>query len=161
LFSFNIDLLSDSNKKILQTIKETNSISIHVRRGDYVEDKVTNAYHGVCNLEYYLEALKQLERRYDNLILFFFSDDIDWVKKKFSYLEQSKFFVENNINEKNWIDMCLMSSCKHNIIANSSFSWWGAWLNSNASKTVFAPKKWNYNKELDISSLLPVEWIKL
>ena len=82
LFSFNIDLLSDSNKKILQTIKETNSISIHVRRGDYVEDKVTNAYHGVCNLEYYLEALKQLERRYDNLILFFFSDDIDWVKKK-------------------------------------------------------------------------------
>ncbi|WP_406684233.1 alpha-1,2-fucosyltransferase [Seonamhaeicola sp. MEBiC1930] len=160
LFSFNVNSLSTSNKKLLKTIKETNSISIHIRRGDYFEDEITNAYHGVCNLDYYFEAINLLESRYDNLTLFFFSDDMDWVKKEFGNLKQQKFFIDNNVS-KSWVDMFLMSSCKHNIIANSSFSWWGAWLNINSSKTVFAPKKWNHNKELDISSLLPVEWIKL
>lgn len=160
LYSFNTDKLGDSNYQMLKIIKETNSVSIHIRRGDYVEDKVTNAHHGICSLVYYLEAINLLESRYDNLIMFFFSDDMEWVKKTFGDIKQQTFFVNNNA-DNSWVDILLMSSCKHNIIANSSFSWWGAWLNNNPSRTVVAPQKWNQNKDLDISTLLPDEWIKL
>jgi len=160
LFTFNTDRLSDSNKQILKRIKETNSISIHIRRGDYVEDKVTNTHHGSCSLDYYLEAINLLESRYDNLSLFFFSDDMDWVKKTFDDIKQQKFFVNNNL-DNSWVDMFLMSTCKHNIIANSSFSWWGAWLNDIPSKTVIAPLKWNQNKDFNVSNLLPNKWIRL
>lgn len=160
LFSFNANKLSNSNKQIIKRIKETNSISIHIRRGDYVEDKATNAYHGICSLEYYLEAIKLLESRYENLTLFFFSDDIEWVKITFKNIKHQKFFVNNNV-DNSYVDMLLMSSCKCNIIANSSFSWWGAWLNNNSLKVVVAPELWNQNKNFDASNLLPEEWIRL
>ena len=160
LFSFKTDSLGDFNKNILQNIKETNSISVHIRRGDYVEDKVTNAYHGVCSLDYYFEAINLLESRNDNLTLFFFSDDIEWVKKSFGNLKQQIFFVNCNL-DKSWVDMFLMSNCNHNIIANSSFSWWGAWLNTNPKKIVIAPEKWFNNNAIDTSTLLPTEWIKM
>jgi len=160
LFSFNTEALSTSNKRILNIIKETNAVSIHVRRGDYVNDALTNAYHGTCGLDYYLEAINILELQYHNLTLFFFSDDMEWVKNAFGNLKQQKYFVNVNLNNS-WVDMLLMSVCRHHIIANSSFSWWGAWLNPNPLKTVVAPKQWNYNKELDILTLLPEEWIKV
>ena len=114
----------------------------------------------MCSLDYYFESINLLESRYDNLSLFFFSDDMVWVKKTFDDIKQQKFFVNNNL-DNSWVDMFLMSSCKHNIIANSSFSWWGAWLNDIPSKIVIAPQKWNQNKDFDASNLLPKEWIRL
>lgn len=160
LFSFNEGVLSEGNRLNLKKMKEENSVSIHIRRGDYASDSKTNAYHGLCSLDYYQDAISLLESRYGSLTLFFFSDDMEWVKRTFKSLKQSKHFITNNKDEV-WADMLLMSSCKHNIIANSSFSWWGAWLNKNTSKTVIAPKRWNNNEHLDVSSLLPEEWIKL
>ena len=161
LFLFSTDSLDVLNKDLLVKIKNTNTISVHIRRGDYVEDKVTQEFHGCCSLEYYFNAIKILTGLYKDYTLVFFSDDGDWVKEQFESLTHSKIFVDNNKGENSWKDMMLMSSCTHNIIANSSFSWWAAWLNENSEKTVVVPKKWFASSNLDTKELLPDEWIKL
>ena len=161
LFSFSPNSLDMLNKGLLSKIKNTNTISVHIRRGDYVEDKVTKKFHGSCSLKYYFKAIKLLTELYKDYTLVFFSDDADWVKEQFESLSHPKIFVDNNKGENSWKDMMLMSSCTHNIIANSSFSWWAAWLNENSEKTVVAPKKWFASINLDTKSLLPDEWIKL
>lgn len=161
LFTFRIHELDILNKILLRKIKVTNTISVHIRRGDYVEDKITQQFHGNCGMEYYLEAIGLLMERYVNFTLVFFSDDVNWVKEQFEDLPYSKIFIDHNKDENSWKDMCLMSFCNHNIIANSSFSWWAAWLNENCDKTVVAPKKWFEVKDLDTKTLLPEEWIQL
>ena len=95
--------------------------------------------------------------------LFFFSDDSEWVKEQFKDLPYAKQFIDHNIGENSWKDMLLMSLCKYNIIANSSFSWWAAWLNANPEKMVIAPKKWfvQPETEMNTSDLIPSEWIRL
>ena len=123
LFLFSTDSLDLLNKDLLAKIKNTNTISVHIRRGDYVEDKVTQEFHGSCSLEYYFKAIKLLIDPYKDYTLVFFSDDTDWVKVQFESLSYPKIFVDNNKAENSWKDMMLMSSCTHNIIANSSFSW--------------------------------------
>jgi hypothetical protein len=161
IFSFPIDTLDKKNKKIFLKIKQNNSISIHVRRGDYISDKVTEQFHGTCSTEYYMKAIKILTSENKNCLLLFFSDDSDWAKEQFGLLPYSKIFVNHNLEGNCWKDMLLMSSCNHNIIANSSFSWWAAWLNKNPKKKVIAPKEWFRTKDLDTTTLLPEEWIKL
>ncbi|TRX20910.1 alpha-1,2-fucosyltransferase [Flavobacterium franklandianum] len=161
LFSFPVDTLDEINKELLIKIKNFNSIAIHIRRGDYVNDKMTAEYHGSCGLDYYLEAIKLMASKNKDFTLVFFSDDSDWVKEQFNDLPYPKIVVEHNKGEDSWKDMLLMSSCHHNIIANSSFSWWSAWLNINSDKTVIAPKKWFETKDLNTQTLLPEEWIKL
>jgi hypothetical protein len=161
LFSFPVDTLDGINEEVLNTIKNSNSIAIHIRRGDYVNDTITSEYHGSCSLDYYLEALKLLASKNKDFTLVFFSDDNDWVKEQFKDLPYSKIFVDNNKNENSWKDMLLMSSCSHNVIANSSFSWWSAWLNTNPDKIVIAPKEWFKSKDYENTTLLPKEWIKL
>jgi len=161
IFSFPIKELDLRNKNILSDIQKSNTISVHIRRGDYVNDKITQQFHGNCDLDYYLEAISLLASQYNTFTLLFFSDDSDWVKEQFEYLPYPKIFIDHNKNENSWKDMFLMSSCNHNIIANSSFSWWAAWLNENLDKTVIAPKKWFEAKDLDTKTLLPEEWIQL
>jgi hypothetical protein len=161
LFSFPIDTLDDINKELLSTIKSSNTIAIHIRRGDFVNDTITATHHGSCSLEYYQEAIKLLVSKNDEFTLVFFSDDNDWVKSQFKDLAYSKIFIDHNKNEDSWKDMFLMSSCNHNIIANSSFSWWAAWLNKNSEKRVIAPKKWFTAIEIDTNDLIPTEWIRL
>jgi hypothetical protein len=161
LFSFPIDTLDPINKELLIKIKSVNTISIHIRRGDYVSDKITAEYHGSCNLDYYLEAIKLVASKSKDFTLVFFSDDSDWVKEQFNGLSYSKIVVDHNKGEDNWKDMLLMSYCNHNIIANSSFSWWAAWLNDNPKKKVIAPKNWFKTKGLNTQIILPEEWIKL
>lgn len=159
LFSFPIEALDDINRKLLIKIKNSNSIAIHIRRGDYVSDKMTAQYHGSCSLDYYLEAIKLVASKNKDFTLVFFSDDSDWAKEQFNDLPYSKIIVDHNKGEDSWKDMLLMSICNHNVIANSSFSWWAAWLNDNQSKIVVAPKKWFQAKEIDINSIIPQEWI--
>jgi hypothetical protein len=161
LFSFPVEKLDKINIELLLAIKNSNSIAIHIRRGDYVTDEATAQYHGSCSLDYYLKAIKLLASENKDFTLVFFSDDSDWVKEQFQDLPYSKIFVDHNKAEHSWKDMLLMSSCHHNIIANSSFSWWAAWLNANPDKTVIAPKEWFRTKDIDVITLLPEEWKKL
>ncbi|MCF8321922.1 MAG: alpha-1,2-fucosyltransferase [Flavobacterium sp.] len=161
LFSFPIDKLDSINKQMLIAIRGANTIGIHIRRGDYVNDKFTQQFHGNCSLDYYVRAISLLTMKNIDFTLFFFSDDSDWVKDQFLDLPYPKQFISHNKDKDSWKDMLLMSSCSHNIIANSSFSWWAAWLNANPEKTVIAPKEWFKAKDIENTTLLPEEWIKI
>lgn len=132
---------NDYVSELCESMKNTNSIAIHIRRGDYATNKHINSVHGLLDLDYYRKAVNLINRKIVNAKFYLFSDDPGWV---------SKNFVKNinavNINHhkpvRNYVDMKLMSYCQHNIIANSSYSWWGAWLNKNPDKIVIAPQKW-------------------
>lgn len=150
--------IEDRNQEVLNKILETNSISLHVRRGDYVTLESANKFHGICSLDYYEKAIKYIAKKVKNPHFFLFSDDIEWVIQnlKIDY----PFTVVDFNQGKGFLDINLMKHCKHNIIANSSFSWWGAWLNQNPDKIIVAPKEWNTqkNKKCDI---IPKKWVKL
>ena len=163
LFAFPTHALDEPNKKVADIIKSTNSIAIHIRRGDYVNDATTQQYHGNCSVDYYLKAISLLTAKEKELSLFFFSDDSEWVKEQFRDLPYPKQFIDDNTGENSWKDMFLMSLCRHNIIANSSFSWWAAWLNTNPDKKVVTPKKWFVLSEevINTSDLTPPDWIRL
>lgn len=161
IFVFPIDKLSQENKDLIPILRKPNTVAVHVRRGDYITDRTTNQVHGVCDINYYMQAISVTLSQIQNPTFVFFSDDTEWVKEKFENLDSDKIFISHNKNENSWIDMFLMSICSHNIIANSSFSWWGAWLNENPQKIVVAPKKWFQAKEVDINSIIPEEWIKI
>lgn len=162
IFRFPFDKIQFQTRKYLNTIESVNAISVHVRRGDYVLNNEVNSIHGVCGKAYYLSAINYFKEQYKEVAFFFFSDDINWVKESFNDLEINKYYVDL-VNEPNWVDMFLMTKCKHNIIANSSFSFWGAWLNNNLHKEVIAPKQWFTDKKMNdkTKDLLPKQWIKL
>lgn len=159
IFSFSTDNLSDKNLTILKSIRATQSVSIHIRRGDYYSDKGAHDLLGnVCSMNYYLEAIKKIKTLLKcKITLFVFSDEPDWFRNNFSFAGVN--YVDWNKGKDSWIDMFLMSNCNHNIIANSSFSWWGAWLNNNAHKKIIAPRKW-FN-HIDHCDILPEKWIKI
>jgi len=138
-----------------------NSVSIHIRRGDYVKNQKMNSYYGTCNIEYYKNGLAKILEKdtKKNIIVFVFSDDIDWVKKNLN-LPYPVYFVSNSVIPDPE-EIFLMSLCKNNIIANSSFSWWGAWLNKNINKIVIAPKQWTSVETSDELDILPKEWVKI
>ena len=145
------------NEDILNCIKNVNSVSVHFRRGDYVSNVDSNNYHGICADDYYYTAIKILQEKISNPYFYIFSDEIETIKSNFK-ITKNVTFINHNYGKKNYEDLRLMSACKHNIIANSSFSWWGAWLNRNENKIVIAPKNWFRKIESDI---VPPEWIKI
>ena len=155
--------ITDQNFKILTEIINSNSVSVHIRRGDFAENSVINNIHGLVDKEYYERSISYILRKIDNPVFFFFSDDMGWVKSNFSFLTENyiTFFINHNIGDKAYEDLRLMSNCKHNIIANSSFSWWGAWLNKNPDKVVTAPVCWYRNFLIDTKDLIPNEWVRL
>ena len=133
-------------KDIAKKIREsTCSISIHVRRGDYVEKPETNSFHGTCSLDYYRNALQIIINKHEGELtpeLFLFSDDPDWLKNNFDTCGLPSVIIDiPDHKDKPYHDMHLMSLCQQHIIANSSFSWWGAWL-SSGNGMVIAPKRW-------------------
>ncbi|QCD45350.1 alpha-1,2-fucosyltransferase [Campylobacter mucosalis] len=136
-----------------------NSCSIHIRRGDYLLGKNIN-YHGVCDLKYYQDATDFLEQKCGDLTYFIFSDDIEWAKGN---LKLNNAFYVDSSDRLPHEDIYLMSLCQNNIIANSTFSWWGAYLNQNQNKIVIAPKIWFSNAKLQsqTSDLIPNEWIRV
>ena len=135
------------------------SVSLHIRRGDFVSNRKTNEIHGVLPLEYYYEAIRLITNQVRNPEFFIFSDDIPWVRENL-LVPKKVNFVEHPTSNRDYEDLILMSNCKHHIIANSSFSWWGAWLSQNPVKRVIAPREW-YRIVIDTRDLLPEEWIKL
>jgi len=150
---------SSENIKMAESIRVVNAVAIHVRRGDYISNATTNAYHGVCSLEYYYNAVQRITETVKDPHFFVFSDDHEWVRNNFKIDFPMTFFEHNSVDQGHE-DVNLMSMCKHNIVANSSFSWWGAWLNKNPDKMVYAPEKW-FNNSLDTQDLLPASWIKI
>lgn len=157
--------LSKENASLMSEIKQSISVSLHVRRGDYISNEFyRNILGNVCTYQYYLDSLKYLEKRLgSDLSYYIFSDDIAWVKANFDFLENRKtVFVKNNKGINSYIDMQLMSNCKHNIIANSTFSWWGAWLNDNDYKIVIAPDMWyNDYERCKNNDIVPMDWVKI
>ena len=152
--------LSDYGNKIAKLIRENNSCSVHIRRGDYVQNASTQAVHGSCDLDYYSRAIEYMEKEYEDIDYFIFSDDITWVKEHL--LINNAHYIESEEERIPHEDIYLMSLCQHNIIANSSFSWWGAWLNQYAKKQVIAPKRWFLDEVMYQQShdIVPSHWMK-
>lgn len=153
LDEFSFPELDNENEEIKKQIISTNSVSIHVRRGDYLQSDLCN-----LDIEYYKKAIKIVEEGCkESLTYFIFSDDIKYSEKQFSFLD-NVVFVKNNDGINAYKDMQLMSYCKHNIIANSTFSFWGAFLNKNTDKIVVAPKTASHNFK---NAMICEEWIKV
>ena len=151
---------SGRNKDLIAEMLDVESVSLHVRRGDYVSNNEIHEIHGTCPLEYYNESMNFIKSWTHNPKFFVFSDDISWVRQNIK-IDSACSFLDHNGKDKDYEDLRLMSSCKHNIIANSSFSWWGAWLNNNAQKIVCAPEKWANHHALNTEHRLPVDWIRV
>lgn len=153
--------LSIEIKCYQQGIERSNSsVSLHIRRGDYISNPTTTAYHGICDLAYYDQAMLTIEKHIDNPIYYVFSDDKEYVKEVFAH-KKNVIIIENI--SKDYEELILMSMCKHNIIANSSFSWWGAWLNQHKDSIKIAPKKWFNDPlmQLQTKDILPKCWYKI
>jgi hypothetical protein len=151
--------LDTKNLETISKITAVNSVSIHVRRGDYISDKYKDDYANL-DIAYYKDAMSYIESNCSNPIFFIFSNDINWCKNNFGYSDKINY-IDHNDEKNGHIDMHLMAQCKHNIIANSTFSWWGAWLNQNKNKVVICPSKW-FGKNLEhqsIKDLYEQDWI--
>lgn len=152
--------LQEKTVEMLTIIHEVNSVSLHIRRGDYVTNPEANSVHGTCNLDYYQRAISHIREVVENPIFFIFSDDIQWAKENLT-IPETTHFIDFTDASTNYEDIKLMSTCKHNIIANSSFSWWGAWLNKNKSKIVIAPSKWFNVDYHNADDIIPESWMKI
>jgi hypothetical protein len=149
--------------EILNKIKSSaNTVSLHIRRGDYISNPKTNTFHGTCSIEYYKQATALISERLEEPNYFVFSDDIAWAIQNIKPSNRVHY-VQHTTVETAWEDLIMMKQCNHNIIANSSFSWWGAWLSENPDKIVIAPKQWFANEEMNAqtSDLIPEDWIRM
>lgn len=147
-------LSSETDLNIMEQIKKQTSVSIHVRRGDYLKEK---QYQVIRNFDYYNHAIDLIKENFQEPVFYVFSDDIKWVKENIK--EENVVFVNWNLGQESFKDMLLMSLCQHNIIANSTFSWWGAYLNTNPSKIVLCPNYWMVGEKTD--GRVPANWIQL
>jgi hypothetical protein len=140
--------LDKRNQNLVNLIQKENSVSIHIRRGDYVNHKI---FGGICDLNYYKNAIRFICEKIDQPVFYIFSNNIEWCNENLATLLKGHCysFVNWNNSTNSYIDMQLMSNCKYNIIANSSFSWWAAWLNNYKGKIVIAPQKWAHVKYAD------------
>lgn len=152
--------LSKQSQEVADRMSKVNGVSIHVRRGDYVSNLVNLDVHGLCEADYYERALSIITEKVDQPKLFVFSDEPNWFKENIKCNFPVEY-IEHNIGNASYEDLYLMSLCKHHIIANSSFSWWGAWLNQNPNKIVIAPSKWMNNTPKNTKDVVPDSWIKI
>jgi hypothetical protein len=156
--------ISASSQNYLDAISAAaTSVSVHIRRGDFLSKAETHSSHGVLDRSYYDQALDLLRKLYGRDVqLFFFTDDPDWIEEAFSDIQNAQAVRGNG--DHPWEDLYLMAQCDHNIIANSTFSWWGAWLNDNEEKTVIAPRHWfsrDKHCQTPTFDMFPDGWITL
>ncbi|HJV64635.1 MAG TPA: alpha-1,2-fucosyltransferase [Geomonas sp.] len=150
----------EANAAMAARIAGVEAVSIHVRRGDYVSNQAIGQYHGSTTLDYYRAAIGEMERRVKSPCFFVFSDDPAWVKDNLR-ITSPTVYVGHNGPDKGYEDLRLMTLCRHHVIANSSFSWWGAWLAGHAGQLVIAPKKWFNNEAVNTADLIPKGWLRL
>ena len=156
--------MGNKMREIYTILKEdSSSVSIHIRRGDVAINAKTNPYYGICTVQYYNDSISYIGQILTKPHFYIFSDDIEWVKSNINIPDNSIFISDPSINDKikDYEELILMSHCKHNIIANSSFSWWGAWLNENPDKIIIAPKKWITRSEFQHKDTVPPSWIRI
>lgn len=157
---------SNQNSEVATIIKNRNAVGLHIRRGDYAKDPKTYSTHGLCSLNYYRAAIQYIAEKVEFPYFFIFSDDIEWANANLCASFPCQY-VDHNQGMDSYNDMRLMSLCKHNIIANSTFSWWAAWLNTNPDKIVIAPKIWFANPnivsdyKMFMDDLIPSDWVRL
>ena len=157
LQDFNFPVLDGTNASLMNSLKGEVTCAVHVRRGDYLKHPM---YRGLCDIEYYEKAIARMRRKVGGVKFIVFSNDMEWVNDNLkTALGQDAILADWNKGADSFRDMQLMSVCRHNIIANSSFSWWGAWLNANPNKIVMAPKKW-LNCKTDFNPACAA-WIKI
>lgn len=150
--------LSDAAKTYANSISQ-NAVSLHVRRGDYVFNPKVAKMYGSCSPEYYNRAIAYISERVPNPQWFIFSDDIAWVQKHVQFPASSVFVTDDGLTDVE--ELWLMSTCAHNVVANSSFSWWGAWLNTNQEKIVIAPAPWFDYDPAFTNTIVPTSWITI
>lgn len=143
---------------LVNQIKNTeNSVSIHIRRGDYIRNLTSMDAHGICSKDYYVKSIKLIREKLetDNIHFYIFTDDANWVRNEMNWNINCTLVSDKQPIE----DFYLMSLCKHNIIANSTFSWWAAWLNKNEQKSIIVPKQWTNILQTEKIDLAPKNWI--
>lgn len=145
------------NIAYITKINQTNSVSIHVRRGDFLNANNINLFGDICTKDYFIKAVALIESKVSNPHFFVFSNDLKWVKE--NLIINNVNYVNCNSGKNSWKDMYLISLCKHNIISNSTFSWWGAWLNKHANKIVISPNR--FLKSDTVTDVYPESWIKI
>ena len=151
--------LNGKNKDIAEMMQNVQSVNICVRRGDFVTDPKANLTHGVCSLDYYYHCIEQINLKIERPHFFVFSDDIDWCRNNLK-VKYPVNYVDHQ-QDKPYENLRLMSFCRHHIIANSTFPWWGAWLADNKDKIVFAPEKWFAKTDINTEGMIPDNWIKV
>ena len=148
----------EENRRWLDRIRSERSICVHVRRGDYVRVADTSARFGVCSLGYYQEAMRHMLAHVESPVAFVFSDDPAWTVENLHFPCET-VYVAHNVGQRNEEDLRLMAACQHFVIANSTFSWWGAWLSPHANKIVVAPKQWSIDTQT-IGNPVPPDWLQ-
>lgn len=152
--------LESRNLETADLIKTTNSVALHVRRGDYVADAHVHKVHGVCSIDYYHRSVKKIADTVGKIHLFVFSDDPKWASENLVF-PFPVMVINQNSHATPYLDLQLMSLCKHHIVANSSFSWWGAWLANGSDKLVIAPDRWFNDPDFNTRDLIPSGWQRL
>lgn len=144
----------------VKAMQQSVSVSVHVRRGDMVNNPAVMQVHGYCNHDYYQNAIRLMQEAFPECVFFVFSDDLNWCRTHLGGMG-TLYFVDGNEGSKAYLDIQLMRHCQHHIIANSSFSWWGAWLNPSPEKQVIAPMRWFAHDRHDTRDLIPVGWQRI
>ena len=151
-------LQDEACKKMRDQILNTETpVSLHVRRGDYLSSKYSEVYRDICTELYYQRAMSLMREEYSGCRFYVFSDDLSWCRTHLGGTDLT--FIDCNSGKNSPYDMYLMSICKHNIVANSSFSWWGAWLNQNKEKEVMAPERWFHH--MDVTDQICDTWRRI
>jgi hypothetical protein len=153
--------ISNHYKDYLDHIRASESVMLHIRRGDYVDSPSASRLHGVLPLSYYDQTIEKLLLYYPASHFFVFSDDLNWAKEALPKNLNMTFIENSHQSDAAAEELQLMYECKHHIIANSSLSWWGAWLKQDDRGVVFAPKRWINDSSFDTSNLLPESWQRL
>lgn len=157
-FTFRPELACEKTRRLLAVIDaDPTAVSIHVRRGDYLQPSVWRNTGCVCNTAYYHDAVAAVVRRVADAHFYVFSDDIGWTTANLRLSNAT--YVDWNHAQDSWQDMMLMSHCRHNIICNSTFSWWSAWLNRHPDKVVAAPGRWSALAEMP--NICPADWLRI
>lgn len=155
-FTFDKRNANERSLRLLEQIgSDANAVSLHIRRGDYLLPKHWETTGSICQLSYYQNAIAEMNQRINHPSYYVFSDDIPWVRENLPL--ENVVYVDWNKGEDSWQDMMLMSCCRHHIICNSTFSWWGAWLNPREDKIVIAPNRWF--RHCETPNIYPAGWL--
>jgi len=152
--------LDKVNEEMASEMARASSVSVHIRRGDYVTNPEINKVFGTCSMKYYNKCISEIALKIRDPHFYVFSDDVQWTKKNL-IIEHPVTYVDQNNKENDFKDLHLMSKCKHHIIANSSFSWWGAWLGTNKDQIVFATSRWLTPGRTDVQDIIPERWLRV